>query len=789
MLLPIKWAKEYVDIDNYIMDICDKVTLTGSHVESIEKLGTNIKNIVIGKILEIYRHENSKKLWITKVDIGNEIVQIVTAAQNLQQFDYVPVAKVNSTLADNTQIKEAKLAGEISQGMFCSYKELGYPDSVIPKEYKDGVLRIFDENIVLGTDIREILDLDDTVVEFEITPNRPDCLSIVGMSREIAASFNKKLNEINIKDLKNINNSSSLLEINISSDNCKRYSASIIKDVKIEESNRKMQNYLLNSGIRPINNIVDLTNFLMLELGQPLHAFDLDKLEGNITIRNAFEGEKVVTLDDIERTLSSDDMLICDDVKPIAIAGVMGLKNSEIDSNTKNILIESAFFTKKAIKLTSKRLGLKSEASIRYEKGLTSEHTVNVLSRFLYLLERYVDCKIESVFDVKREEFIPTKIEFDPNLVKRLLGVEIDNSEILNYLDLLEIKTEVKNNYIYCTIPYFRTDLSIQEDIVEEIGRLYGFSNLNPTPILAPNTIGKKSKKRILEDKIKNVLLNLGLYEITTYSFIGGNIIGKTKMNTQNTVKILNPLGEEFSIMRKSLIPNIIDVLSKNLNYKNEDLLVYELGNTFHIVENNKIPLEEKKVVIGSYGKYDFYYIKDIVINLFNILNVGNLEFVKNSSIDYFHPGVCADILVNGEKIGEIGQISYEVCKNFSIKKKIFVCEIDIEKIRDKSSLVRIYEPLIKYPAVKRDLAIIVDKNIDSGMIEKIFRDNSNNLLKNVELFDIYTGNQIDEGKKSMAYKLTFQSKDKTLVDEDINTVIDGMLKDLNEKLGAYLRF
>lgn len=789
MLLPIKWAKEYVDIDNYIMDICDKVTLTGSHVESIEKLGTNIKNIVIGKILEIYRHENSKKLWITKVDIGNEIVQIVTAAQNLQQFDYVPVAKVNSTLADNTQIKEAKLAGEISQGMFCSYKELGYPDSVIPKEYKDGVLRIFDENIVLGTDIREILDLDDTVVEFEITPNRPDCLSIVGMSREIAASFNKKLNEINIKDLKNINNSSSLLEINISSDNCKRYSASIIKDVKIEESNRKMQNYLLNSGIRPINNIVDLTNFLMLELGQPLHAFDLDKLEGNITIRNAFEGEKVVTLDDIERTLSSDDMLICDDVKPIAIAGVMGLKNSEIDSNTKNILIESAFFTKKAIKLTSKRLGLKSEASIRYEKGLTSEHTVNVLSRFLYLLERYVDCKIESVFDVKREEFIPTKIEFDPNLVKRLLGVEIDNSEILNYLDLLEIKTEVKNNYIYCTIPYFRTDLSIQEDIVEEIGRLYGFSNLNPTPILAPNTIGKKSKKRILEDKIKNVLLNLGLYEITTYSFIGGNIIGKSKMNTQNTVKILNPLGEEFSIMRKSLIPNVIDVLAKNLNYKNEDLLVYELGNTFHIVADSIIPSEKKKVVIGCYGKYDFYYVKDIVVNLLSILNIENYEFVKNASIDYFHPGVCADIIVNGEKIGEIGQISYEVCKNFSIKKKIFVCEIDIEKIRDKSSLVRIYEPLIKYPAVKRDLAIIVDKNIDSGMIEKIFRDNSNNLLKNVELFDIYTGNQIDEGKKSMAYKLTFQSKDKTLVDEDINTVIDGMLKDLNEKLGAYLRF
>lgn len=788
MLLPIKWAKDYVDINNNIMDICDKVTLTGSHVESIEKLGTNIHNIVVGKIIDIYRHENSNKLWITKVDLGDEIVQIVTAAQNLKQYDYVPVAKVNSTLADNTQIKEAKLAGEISQGMFCSYKELGYLDSVIPKEYKDGVLRIFDENIVLGTDIREILDLDDTVVEFEITPNRPDCLSIVGMSREIAASFNKKLNEIDVIDLKNFENKSSL-NINISSENCKRYSASIIKDVNIEESNRKIQNYLLNSGIRPINNIVDLTNFLMLELGQPLHAFDLDKLEGNITVRNAFEGEKVVTLDDVERVLSTTDMLICDDVKPIAIAGVMGLKNSEIDSNTRNILIESAFFTKKAIKSTSKKLGLKSEASIRYEKGLTSEHTLNVLSRFLFLLEKNVECKIDSVYDVKNESFEPTIIEFNPKLVKRLLGVEIKNSEIINYLNLLEIKTEEKNSLIYCTIPYFRTDLSIQEDIVEEIGRLYGFYNLKPTPIFAPNTIGRKSKKRIFEDKIKSILLNLGLYEITTYSFIGGNIIGKTLMNTQNTVKILNPLGEEFSIMRKSLISNVIDVLSKNLNYKNEDLLVYELGNTFHIVENNKIPLEKKKVVIGSYGKYDFYYIKDIVLNLLNILNIENLEFIKNTSIDYFHSGVCADILANGEKIGEIGQVSYEVCKNFSIKKNIFVCEIDIEKIRDKSSLTRIYEPLIKYPAVKRDLAIIVDKDIDSGSIEKIFKNNSNDLLKNVELFDIYTGNQIDNGKKSMAYKLTFQSREKTLVDEDINSVIDSMLSELKEELGAYLRF
>ena len=337
MLLPIKWAKEYIDIDNDIMEISDKVTLTGSHVESINFLGNRFKNVVLGKILEIYRHENSKKLWITKVDVGTEILQIVTGAQNLKQGDFVPVAKINAVLSDGMEIKETKLVGEISSGMFCSYKELGYEDSVIPKEYKDGVLRIFDENLKLGTDIKEILDLDDTVIEFEITPNRPDCLSIIGMAREIGASFNKNITYPKNYDLELIKNKTKL-DIDISSKNCKRYSAVIIKNVKIKESDRKIQNYLLNSGVRPINNVVDLTNFLLLEYGQPLHAFDLDKIEGNIIVRNAIDNEKVITLDGVERTLTNEDILICDSIKPIAIAGVMGLKNSEVDENTKNIL-------------------------------------------------------------------------------------------------------------------------------------------------------------------------------------------------------------------------------------------------------------------------------------------------------------------------------------------------------------------------------------------------------------------------------------------------------------------
>lgn len=560
MLLPIKWAKEYIDIDNDIMEISDKVTLTGSHVESINFLGNRFKNVVLGKILEIYRHENSKKLWITKVDVGTEILQIVTGAQNLKQGDFVPVAKINAVLSDGMEIKETKLVGEISSGMFCSYKELGYEDSVIPKEYKDGVLRIFDENLKLGTDIKEILDLDDTVIEFEITPNRPDCLSIIGMAREIGASFNKNITYPKNYDLKLIENKTKL-DIDISSKNCKRYSAVIIKNVKIKESDRKIQNYLLNSGVRPINNVVDLTNFLLLEYGQPLHAFDLDKIEGNIIVRNAIDNEKVITLDGVERTLTNEDILICDSVKPIAIAGVMGLKNSEVDENTKNILLESAVFSKKSIKNTSKRLLLKSEASIRYEKGVTSFYTMDIISRFLYLISKE-KVEIDSIYDVKNENVEDIEIKFDINLIYRLLGIKLNEKEIRKYLSLLEIETELINeNLILCKIPKFRTDLSIPEDIVEEVGRLYGFSNLTPKPILMPNTIGKKSDKRIFEDKIKEILFSLGLSEITTYSFIGDSIISKTKMNSDNSVKILNPLGEEFSIMRKSLIPNVIDVI------------------------------------------------------------------------------------------------------------------------------------------------------------------------------------------------------------------------------------
>lgn len=787
MLLPIKWAKEYIDIDNDIMEISDKVTLTGSHVESINFLGNRFKNVVLGKILEIYRHENSKKLWITKVDVGTEILQIVTGAQNLKQGDFVPVAKINAILSDGMEIKETKLVGEISSGMFCSYKELGYEDSVIPKEYKDGVLRIFDENLKLGTDIKEILDLDDTVIEFEITPNRPDCLSIIGMAREIGASFNKNITYPKNYDLKLIKNKTKL-DIDISSKNCKRYSAVIIKNVKIKESDRKIQNYLLNSGVRPINNVVDLTNFLLLEYGQPLHAFDLDKIEGNIIVRNAIDNEKVITLDGVERTLTNEDILICDSVKPIAIAGVMGLKNSEVDENTKNILLESAVFSKKSIKNTSKRLLLKSEASIRYEKGVTSFYTMDIISRFLYLISKE-KVEIDSIYDVKNENVEDIEIKFDINLIYRLLGIKLNEKEIRKYLSLLEIETELINeNLILCKIPKFRTDLSIPEDIVEEVGRLYGFSNLTPKPILMPNTIGKKSDKRIFEDKIKEILFSLGLSEITTYSFIGDSIISKTKMNSDNSVKILNPLGEEFSIMRKSLIPNVIDVISKNLNYKNEDLLIYELGNTFHKIKDQKIPLESKKLVLGSYGKYEFYYLKDIIFNLLNALNIENISFKKNTSIDYFHKGVCADIFVDNKKVGEIGQISYDVCKNFSIKKNIYACELDVEQLFKKYNPVSIYKPVIKYPSVKRDLALVVDRDIDSGEIEEIFKSNSNSLLSNIELFDVYVGNQVELGKKSMAYKLTFQSKEKTLVDEDINYIIEKMLVDLKIKLGAYLR-
>ena len=385
MLLLKNWLDEYISIEEDIMKICEEVTLTGSHVESIKKLGCNIDNIVVGKIVEIFKHKNSKKLLITKVDIGSDIIQIVTAAQNLQVNDLVPVALVNSTLSDGTKIYEATLGGEISQGMFCSYKELGYDDSVIPKDYKDGVLRIFSNSSIIGKDIKSVLGLNDTLIELEITPNRPDCLSIIGMSREIAATFGKKINPPVIKNIENTTNNTEL-NIIINSDNCNRYSACIVNNISITESSRNIQNNLANSGIRPINNIVDLTNYVLLEVGQPLHAFDFDKIHGDIIVRNAVDGELVTTIDGIERSLTSEDILICDSIKPIAIAGVMGLKNSEVDCNTKNILIESASFSKETIQKTSKRLGLRTEASIRFEKGTDFNATKFAICRFLSLL-------------------------------------------------------------------------------------------------------------------------------------------------------------------------------------------------------------------------------------------------------------------------------------------------------------------------------------------------------------------------------------------------------------------
>lgn len=784
MLLPVRWLKEYLEIDEDIMSICDKVTLTGSHVESIQNLGKNISGIVVGKILEIYRHENSNKLWITKVDIGNEVLQIVTGAQNLKQYDLVPVATIGSVLADGTKIGEAKLAGEISQGMFCSYSELGYPDSVIPKEYRDGVLRLFTD-CNLGDDIRDILSLNDTIIEFEITPNRPDCLSIIGMSREIAASFGKKIQyplkyDIQVNSDKNI-------RAEIQTDKCNRYSFVVVKNIKISESNRKMQNFLLNVGVRPINNIVDATNFVMMENGQPLHAFDYDKLSGDIIVRNANEGEKVVTLDDVERTLSCDDILICDSEKPIAIAGVMGLKNSEVDENTKNILIESAHFCKKSIKETSKRLNLKTDASIKFEKGLSGEYTVENLLRVLEVIKN--DClEISNIYDNCNIENSSNEIVLNFNSIKRLLGIELTIDEIEKYLNLLEIITIVDGDKINCKIPKFRLDLSIEEDIIEEVGRMYGFYNIAPKPIFIPNTVGRKSKQREFEDFVRQCMMNLATFEITTYSFTGPNIISRCNMNTDNTVKIINPLGEEFSIMRKSLIPNIIDVLSKNLNYKNKDLMIYELGNTFLADSNTDKPIENKKIVIGCYGKYDFYFMKDLVCNLLKMLNIFNYEFSKNTSISYLHSGISADILVNNIKIGEIGQVSYDVCKNFSIKSNIFICEIDLEEVFKLYNKEKIYTALSKYPAVNRDIAILVDKGIDSGEIEKIIKLNGGNLLKDIKLFDVYVGDQIEDSKKSMAYTLTFQSYERTLVDEDINGKIELILSELKEKLGGLLR-
>lgn len=793
MLLPISWIKNYLNIDDIeTMELTDEFTLTGTHVESVMELKKGIENIVVGRVLEINTHPNADKLVIVKIDTGDKVHEIVTGAKNMVVNDLVAIAKLGAVLPDGLVIKETELMGVPSPGMLCSYEELGFNKNLVPKNSEDGIM-ILKGDIPLGTNILDVLDMNDVLIELEITPNRADCLSMVGLAREIAATFDRKMTMPNTEIKSEVEDIKEYFDgVEIETDNCPRYVARVVKDVVIKESPQWMQNYLMQAGMRPINNIVDITNFVMLELGQPMHAFDINTITNKkIVVRQAKDGEIITTLDKEDRKLNSNDIVIANGDTPVAIAGVMGGLNSEIEADTNTILIESASFNKSSVRKTAKRLNLRTESSQRFEKGLSPELCHMAADRVCQLIEETNSgTVIKGSYDNYRVKQEPTFIKVDYNRINKLLGTEIEKDTMVHYLENLEFIVEVEKDILNIEVPYYRLDVSIPEDIVEEVGRMYGFHNIKPQPLVGALTRGTKSWSRQVVDEMTEVMYGLGLLEATTYSFISPKLYKKIgqEVNKDKLVILRNPLGEDYSVMRTTLIPNMMEILEKNNNYKTDSLKIYEIGNSFFKVENDELPEERLDMVIGMYGEYDFYDLKDIVNVSLSQLGIFNLEYSACRDNKTFHPGRCAEIFYKGEKLGIMGEISFDVMDNYHMNQRVYIAEIDFERVVELATFAKKYDKIIKYPSIKRDIAIIVDKDLETATIEKTIENIGEGLIKDVKLFDIYKGEHVADDKKSLAYSIMYQSAERTLKDKEINAIQEKVLEELENKLGAKLR-
>ncbi|MCR4432057.1 MAG: phenylalanine--tRNA ligase subunit beta [Tepidanaerobacteraceae bacterium] len=797
MLVSLKWLKDYVNIDDEISSFTERMTMSGSNVEGIERLGKDIDKIVIGRIEKIERHPDADKLLIVQVDIGDRLIQVVTAAANIKEKDLVPVAMDGAVIHGGKQISTVKFKGVNSSGMLCSAAELGFDDHGLPEDMKKGIM-ILPQDAPVGKNIKEFLELEDTVIDFEITPNRPDCLSIIGIARETAATYRIDLNmpEIILKEEAD-ENARDMAKITIEApDLCKRYVARIIKDVRIEPSPLWMQRRLQACGIRSINNIVDITNYVMLELGQPLHAFDYDKLEGHsIIVRRGRDSEGIVTLDGVYRLLSDDMLVIADENKPVGIAGIMGGEESEINSSTKCILLESANFVGPCIRRTSRKLGLRSEAAMRFEKGLDPELCKTAADRACQLIEKLGAGKVaKGYIDVYPERVNPRKIVLKPDKINHALGTEIPKDEMVDILERLGIRIEKDAGCSFAIIPTFRADIAREADLVEEVGRIYGYDRLPSTLPKGDATRGKIETPIRVSCTIKQILADLGYSEVYTYSFVSPRVFDRMNVPADSPLRraiaLMNPLSEEQSIMRTTLIPNMLDVVAYNLNQKIEEIRLYETGTVYIPKELplRELPCEKKKLTIGLCGKQaDFYELKKTIETLFAVLKIRLYEFAQYRHFA-FHPGRCALVLMDGEEIGIAGEIHPDVMENYDINSRVYICELDMDILLKKASTDIKFTDLPRYPASSRDLAIVVEERLPAGNIIRTITDIGNDLVEKVELFDIYTGDQIKKGFKSLAFSLTYRAKDRTLTDEEINQVNNRIREKVAKEFNGVLR-
>lgn len=795
MLVPVKWIRDYVNIDMDTVEFADKMTMTGTKVETVEFLGEEISNVVVGQIKEITQHPNADKLVVCQVNVGEEeLVQICTGAKNVLEGDFVPVAKVNSTLPGGIKIKKGKLRGEASHGMLCGAEELGIDENLVNERSKDGIYILNDmENLVIGQDIKEFLGLNDAIIDFELTANRPDCRSMIGIAREAAITIGQKIKypEIEVKACdEDID-----FEVKIENPKlCPRYGARIVKDVKIEPSPYWMQRRLIEAGVRPINNIVDITNFVMLEQGQPLHAFDLNELpNGKIVVRNAVEGEKFTTLDEVERTLDKDMLVITDGEKPVAIAGVMGGLNSGITDNTTAVLFEGAAFNADSIRLTSKKLGLRTESSGRYEKGVCTELSITGVERACQLVEmlgagRVLRGTVED-YPAKQEA---QSLTVNPSRIIKNIGIDLSLDGFVKILKDLEFKCDLKSDdEVVIEVPPFRLDIEQEADIYEEIARIYGFENIPSEQLEGNATAGVKTPQQKFMDKIKDTATSIGLYEILTYSFVSPKSLDKIKLpeddKKRDYITLINPLGEDTSVMRTTMMPSMLNVLYTNVSRKVESGLAFECGHTFTPQEG--LPIETNHLCVGMYGKdVDFFVLKGALETILDSVGFENYEIIPETNNTTFHPGRCATIMYNNIYIGTFGEVHPEVIDNYNLGQRVYLAELDLDLIFENSDRTIIYNPLPKYPSTSRDIALLVKDDVIVKQIEDIIKANGEDLLESYKLFDVYKGSQIADGYKSIAYSIIYRSKDKTLTDEDVNKVHQNIIRELEEKLDAKLR-
>ncbi|MBW6410011.1 phenylalanine--tRNA ligase subunit beta [Clostridium weizhouense] len=791
MKIPYNWLKDYAEINVSPKELGDRLTLSGSQLEEVIVQGDVIQNVVTGKIVKIEKHPDADKLSICQVDIGTEEIQIVTAATNMKEQDVVPVALHGSVLADGTKIKKGKLRGVVSNGMFCSEEELGTAGD----EPVHGLL-ILPTDTELGKDIKEVLGLNKAILDFEITSNRPDCLSMIGMAREAAATLRTSYKMPNLEykasSSSDINDE---LKVEIKDELCNRYMARGVKNVKIAPSPGWMQERLLEAGVRPINNIVDITNFVMLEIGQPMHAFDRRELANNkIVVERANDKEKFTTLDEVERELDSSMLCIKDGDRTVGLAGIMGGLNSEVKDDTTEIVFECANFDGTNIRVNSKKLNLRTEASSRFEKDIDPNLAQLALDRACALVcELGIGEVMEGTIDIYPNKKEEGNLVVDSNWINKFLGTDISKQGMKEALDSLEILTEIDGDNLVLKTPTFRIDLAIKEDIAEEVARIYGYDKI-PTTIFKVSTDREsKYRKEVLDDNIILLATGSGLNQSISYSFVSPKVFNKVNLSEdselRNVVKIKNPLGEDYSVMRTTTLPSIMESLERNYARNNDFVRLFEMGKIYIPNEDEtKLPTEKNILTIGIYGDCDYLDLKGIVENILEGLGINNANYVRESDNPSYHPGKTAALMLGKNKAGVFGEIHPDVTENYGLDVPCFVAEINLDVLYENAEIARKYKALPKFPAVTRDIALLVDDEVLVQEIDQTIRKAGGNIVEKVELFDIYKGKQIPEGKKSIAYAIAYRDENKTLTDKEVNKTHDKILRSLEYKLGATLR-